>query len=289
MILLKYILWHISALKAICFRSKTNSNFKYRLSSITLVLISTLLITVLSITNVHAGENIYYTNPENNYNVVINDEANLLSQNEIIELNEIMIPITEYGNVAFISTNYNPHITSYYASEAFYDLFTYESGILFLIDMDNRMIYIYSNGHIYDIVTDKYAEIITDNVYTYASNREYYNCAANAYSQIYSLLNGQKIAMPMKYICNILFAIILSLLFNFGLIKIFSGKRRTSTREVLNGINVRCDINNAEAHFINQTQKYSPVSNGSSNGHSSSHSSSGGHSHHSGGGGGHKF
>lgn len=253
------------------------------------IILCTLLISFSPIAIVHAGENIYYSNPENNYNIVVKDEADLLNQNEINELSKSMIPITEYGNVGFITINYNPYSTSRYAAETFYDLFTYESGILFLIDMDNRMLYIYSNGYIYDIITDSYAEIITDNVYSYASNEDYYNCALKAYEQIYSLLNGQKIAMPMKYICNILLAIILSSLFNFGLIKLFSGKHKPSTREVLNSIDVRCDINDIQTHFINQSKKYSPVSKESSGGHSSSGSHHSSSSHRSGGGGGHKF
>ena len=45
-----------------------------------------------------------------------------------------------------------------------------ESGTIFVIDMDNRNIWIHSNGAINRTINKAYAETITDNVYTYASD-----------------------------------------------------------------------------------------------------------------------
>ena len=51
---------------------------------------------------------------------------------------------------------------------------------------------------------NSYADSITDNVYTYASNRDYFSCAAKGFERELNLLKGQKIRQPMKYISNAL-------------------------------------------------------------------------------------
>lgn len=238
-----------------------------------------------------AKEETVYTNSQTGYEVVIRDEANLLTENELASLQKYMTAITKYGNVAYITiTENNYSSTSYYASETYYDLFGSKSGILFLIDMDNRMLFLYSDGAIYKVITDTYADIITDNVYKYASNGDYYTCSLEAYKQIDSLLNGQRIAKPMKYICNILLAIILAALLNYCMIKVFSGNHKPSRNQLLSGVQTQCNISNVRTNFIHQSKTYSPQSsgNGKSGSGSNGHHSSSSH-HHSGGGGGHKF
>lgn len=42
-------------------------------------------------------------------------------------------------------------------------------GTVFAIDMDNRNIWIHSDGAVYQVVTKGYADTVTDNVYRYAS------------------------------------------------------------------------------------------------------------------------
>ena len=56
--------------------------------------------------------------------------------------------------------------------------------------MDNRNIWIHSNGAINRTINKAYAETITDNVYTYASDADYYICAMKVYEQEYTLLQG---------------------------------------------------------------------------------------------------
>ena len=117
------------------------------------------------------------TNPETGYEVWIEDNAGLLTSEEISALAEKMDPITEYGNVGFYTTDSNSSSTAALAKEIEQGRWGSSSGTLFVIDMDNRMIYIHSDGYIYSVITNSYADTITDNVYTYASNAEYFNCA----------------------------------------------------------------------------------------------------------------
>lgn len=246
--------------------------------------ILTFLLLILPGASVYAS---VYENQDTNYEVIIDDQADLLTDAEEADLLEDMKPITEYGNVAFVSISDNPyHSTETFAREFYRQYFAQNSGTVFLIDMDHRYIWIHSDGAVYKRITTSYANTITDNVYSYASDQDYYDCASNAYEQIYTLLEGGKIAQPMKYICNLLLAIILALLINFFIVMWYSRSKKASTSEVLTGIYHKVDILNPTVNHTHQTKRYSPQSSGSSGGHSGGGGGGGGRS---GGGGGHSF
>ena len=221
----------------------------------------------------------------NYYEVLLEDDADLLSAKEEEALLEAMEPITEYGNVAFKSIDQNSANTDYYA-EYYYDShFGTESGIVFVIDMDNRNIYIYSDGSMHRTITNSMAYTITDNVYTYASDGDYYSCAYYAYSQILTKMQGGKVAQPMKYASNVFLALLLALLIKYFFVKATSKAKKAKDEELLNNLAMHCVINNARAQFTHQTKRYSPKSSSSGGG---GHRSGGG-GHRSGGGGGHRF
>ena len=200
-----------------------------------------------------------------------------------------MEPITTYGNVAFVSISTNPErSTKRYAEKYFEEHFGYSSGVIFFIDMEERYLWIYSNGEIHKTITTSYANTITDNVYSYASDGDYLRCASEAFSQINTLLEGRHIAQPMKYISNALLAIVLALFINYFLVMTLSRSRKASTSQLLNGIFSKTEIKNPRTEFVNQTKRYSPRQRSSSSVRSSggSRSFSGGSR---GGGGGHRF
>lgn len=234
-----------------------------------------------------------FTNPDTGYEAVVEDDAELLTQEQRQWLLEEMEDITAYGNAAFKSIDRNASDTEDYAGSFYRSLFGTESGVLFLIDMDNRNIWIHSDGAVYRTVTAAYAETVTDNVYRYASREEYYECASEAYREIYALLEGERIAQPMKYISNALLAMILALLLNFGLVVYFTRLRKPGTNEILNHMERKFTYTRPNAVYTHQTKLYSPVSSDSGGGSSGGGgggggggSSSGGSS---GGGGGHSF
>lgn len=251
-----------------------------------------------------------YVNKKTDYRAVFEDDASLIEEEKQDDLLEKMKDITRFGNVAFKSILENSSSTRYFAEEYYYELFGTDSGLLFVVDMDERCIWIYCDGKIYRTIDEDYANTITDNVYRYASKGDYYNCAWNVYDQAFKVLNGRRIAMPMKYICNILLAVSLGLLINFFLVKFCSRKNTASIEEVMRGEQHELCISDVTAKLVGTTKTYSPRSSGSSgssgsgsshssrsysSSHSSSHSSGGGSSSHSsghshsGGGGGHRF
>lgn len=245
--------------------------------------ITLLFLVLFGCFNVNALSHSPYTNEETGYDVIIEDDAELLNEDEMASLYNRMIPLTEYGNIIFKSISDNYHSTTYYAENYYHDKFGTESGTLFLIDMDNRMIYIFSDGANYRVITDNKADIITDNVYSYASDEDYYECAKNAFLQIQTLLEGGKIAEPMRYISNIFIAITVGFFSTFIYVLISSGVKKASDKEMLKGCKIDFKVGKPQVVKTGQSKVYSPQSS------SSGGSSGGGGGGSSGGGGGHSF
>lgn len=205
---------------------------------------------------------IVYEN-SNGYEVSITDKAELLSEQEEESLLKTMQPITAYGNVAFYSVGEDMQtLTKLLADRHYQELWGNESGTVFVIDMANRMLYIHSVGTVYDTLKTSYANTITDNVYTYATKEDYALCATNAYEQIYTVLEGGRIAQPMKYISNALFAFMLSFVLLYLIVKMVSKAKKPSKAQLFNGLKVSENMENLEVHYVNENRTYIPVRDG---------------------------
>lgn len=248
-----------------------------------------------------ASASALYQDDETGYVVIIEDDAELLTPAEEAELALVMLRITPYGNVALKTIQSNSYSTYSYAYDYYEYTFGSASGTLFLIDMDNRELCIHSSGYNYRVITNAYGDTITDNVYRYASSGDYYTCCCKAFEQVFSLLEGQRIAQPMKYICNALLAVILALLFTYFLVRQSAASNRVSKQARFSNVKTSFSIANQSAIKVKTSKVYSaPKSHGggghsggshSHGGHSGGGHSHGGHSHggHSGGGGSHRF
>lgn len=228
-----------------------------------------------------------YTNDQTGYEVFISDWLDLLTDEEEENLLPYMIPITEYGNVVFESQSLVWQTAKQYISDQYSEYWD-ESASVFLIDMENRELNLFSSGKIKQIVTPSYANSITDNIYPYASDGDYFTCAAKAYEQEAVLLRGGKIAQPMKYISCGLMAIILALLINYFIMRIAARNAKASSSEMMKAAAVSMAVG---AVARNVTRRVRHVSS-QSHGGGGSHHFGGGHSGHSGGGfsgGSHKF
>ena len=266
-------------------------NKKPMIIVLVLALVCVFLAPFSSITAKAGNDNILqYDNPTTGYKAIIEDNANLLNDSEKEKLLGEMESITAYGNAMFHTINDNSTTADAYASSYFHGKFGTNSGVLFLIDMDNRKVFIFSDGDIYKTVTKTYANIITDNIYTYATKQEYYNCASKVFYQVNALLEGRRIAKPMKYISNILLAIVIALIINYISVRFYASAAKPARREILNSIFVNKEFKNANATFTRETKRYDPIETGSSGGGGSfGGGGGGGGGGSSGGGGGHSF
>ncbi|MEE3315202.1 MAG: TPM domain-containing protein [Treponema sp.] len=155
-----------------------------------------------------------YENAETQYKALVKDDADLLSDDEEKTLLEEIIPITTWGNIFFTTADYAwsgaPEEVAADMYEATFGEGT--NGAIFLINMGNRKLTVYSDGAMHKIITPNYCQSITDNVYKLATSGDYYSCASQVFAQISTLLAGGKISQPMKHISNYLIALILALI-----------------------------------------------------------------------------
>ena len=232
------------------------------------------------------------SNEETGFSYVLDDSADFLTDDQEHSLEKQMYALTAYCNVAFVTTtDHNSYTTEDFAADYFDDVFgPHANGTIFVIDRCLNEIYLYSDGSAHKIITDSRARSITDNTYTYARDKDYYSCASKTFAQIETLMQGKRIAEPMRYLCSALLAIVVALFLNLFIALWSSRSRKASRKLVLTGVYTQMHINNPQTQFIRQTRTYSPVSSSSSGG--SFHSGGGGgHSGggHSGGGGGHRI
>ena len=224
-----------------------------------------------------------YKNEETNYTAIIEDNANLLTAEERAKLFEEMKPLTKYGHTAFVSTDNNTSSVETFADSYYHSHYGTESGSIFMIDMSNRKIYIFSDGENYKHITSSKAYSITDNTYRYATNEDYYGCASLAFKQINTILDGGKIAEPMRYTSNIFIALTLALFFSFVYILGKSKMAKATDRTIVEGCTIDFKIGDTSAIKTGQHAVYSPPSS------SGGGSGGGGGGGSSGGGGGHSF
>jgi len=248
-------------------------------------------VTALSSREVLASK---YVNNDTGYYIIIEDDADLLSEDEEEDLSEEMKYITAYGNVAFKSIDSNSSTAKKYAEDYYYSNFRNDSGAVFLIDMDNRQLIISSSGEMYKTLTVAKTNTITDNTYRYASRGDYYGCAAEVFREINALLQGQTIAQPMKYISNAILALIIAMLIFFIVVNRSVSLKRRSMDSIMEGTaKAFIAAGAASAIYRRETKKYSPVSRGGGGGFSGGGGgggfSGGGGGGFSGGSGGHGF
>ncbi|MDD5999960.1 MAG: TPM domain-containing protein [Lachnospiraceae bacterium] len=228
------------------------------------------------------GTTVYAQSSAATYSAKVLDEADLLTADQERQLLDEMQPITSYGNALFVSSDQVNGTTGEYAKSRYMNTFGEQSGIIFLIDMTNRELYIYSHNEMFRIITRNNAYTITDNVYTYATNGDYYTCASMVFSQVEALLKGEEINRPMKHASNLLLAVIFSILLNYWLMCKTSKVKELDMENLLRGSESRFHME--EPKFILAQQKRVRMSSGGGGGSHGGGSSGGG-----GGGGGHSF
>lgn len=211
------------------------------------------------------------------YPVLIIDEADILTPEEEEILFPYMTVLENYGNIIFRTVTLENGADYEKNSEDFYyENFKNEPGVIFQIDMGNRKLTLSASTGMNDVLAGE-RDSIVDNVYRYASDEDYLNCAIKCFDQINVVYNDGVIAHKMKYIDNAILAVLLSLIVNF--VVIFATERKKSgNTQMLSAVNAVIAIEGVKIKKGKVTKEYSPVSSGSSysGGGSSGGSGSGG-------------
>ena len=162
------------------------------------------------------AEGTTYINPETGYRAVLEDDIDLLTEEEETTLMETMEELTQYTNVAFWSTRagWNQSSAIRNAENKHISLFgPLVNGIVFMIDMDARYMFLDTEGWIQGVIPKSTAEIITNNVRSAMSAGRYYEASDRVYKQVRAKINGEKIAEPMRYLSAVSIGIMGGLLF----------------------------------------------------------------------------
>ena len=231
-----------------------------------------------------------YQNSDTGYTAYIDDEEDLLSSSEEENLLKKLVPLTQYGNVAFLSGR-GEYSAAATIRDFYNEVFYGKSGLIFFIDMENREIRIQSGGAFYRTISSDVANSITDNVYVFASNGDYYRTAAVAFSQVKAKMEGRFVATPMRWISNFFLAIFLGLLFNFTMLLMTWKQNRAGSKAVLGALRPNMILSNREVIMTNQTKVRLSSNSSRRGGRSGGGFSGGGRSGggFSSGGGGHRF
>lgn len=229
------------------------------------------------------------TNEKTGYRVFYYDGAGLIDEGKREEVLNSMFPVTEYGDVGFYTTDENTKTggESFY-NDVQYDWFGDNSSILVFIDMEDRYLWLQNYGELRKTVSDSMAESISDNAYKLAGKEKYDECAMKTFEQIYQVARGEKIARPMKVICNILLSLLLSFLILFVIIKSSVKIPRTDIDEWKKYMKYKVKFAKSKETLVKTRKVYNGGGGSSGGGHSGGHSGGGGGGHH-GGGGGHHF
>lgn len=225
-----------------------------------------------------------YLNEKTGFEEVLEDKAGLLNEKtaDLDAIYEQLDIIGQYGNAALLTVSSNPDSAAQFAKEVYRDWFGTDSGILFLIDMDNRQLYLFSDGKIYKTINRAAALTITDNSYRYASKGEYEACILDVFTQIATKLEGGRIAQPMRYFSAFFLSILVALMLTFILAKKCNSTDLSDEQELMESIMIEQRLMNHKRTLIFQ-KLYVDDSSDSGGG------SSGGGGDSSGGGGGHGF
>jgi len=229
-----------------------------------------------------------YTNSETGYEAWVYDEAGLFSSSESDALLKKAYEITQHSDIYVITASSNSYgdseTATYNLCDEYYLYYCKNNScVILMIDMATRYVYIYRNGSAKENLTESKCYSITDNVYTYLSDKEYYDGAYEALGQIFTVLEGKRIAEPMKNISNFFIALVVGFVITY-LIAIHKSKTSNpGDAEMLKYAAIRFAANNPNDVVTGTTKTYCPRSSGSGG------RGGGGGGHSGGGGGGHRF
>ena len=240
-------------------------------------------------------------------NVYIADDAKLLTEDERDDLQKYLESLDGNLNYVAVTTEENDFgrstdeiLESYYNNK--YD--DTQAGIAFIIDMYHREIILSGYGDTRFLLKKSDEQDVTDNVYRYAMNGEYYDCMLNAFEQADVIVNDGFVLRPMRIIVTALISLIIGFLTPFFIAMRKRSKLSLDTEEreiIMTGAGVIATatvLDTAKRHIERVVESSSSsfgggssYSGGYSGGHSSSHSSGSFSSHSSGGhsSGGHSF
>ena len=152
-----------------------------------------------------------WKNSKTGFRAVIEDELDLLTAAEERKILDNMIPLTEYGSVAFWSTREESSDVQTQAEEKRRALFGEESSCIVVINKAYQQLSIQSRGQLAKVVTSARAGRIAARGSTDLTRGQTYNAVSEAFSQIGTLTGSSKAAAHLRVFCNLFLSLMIGL------------------------------------------------------------------------------
>ena len=152
-----------------------------------------------------------WKNSKTGFRAVIEDELDLLTAAEERKILDEMIPLTEYGSVAFWSTREESADVQTQAEEKRRTLFGEESSCIVVINKAYQQLSIQSHGQLAKVVTSARAGRIAVRGSTDLTRGQTYNAVSEAFSQIGTLTGSSKAAAHLRVFCNLFLSLMIGL------------------------------------------------------------------------------
>lgn len=182
------------------------------------------------------------------YSLIIDDRIDLLTDQEEQQLAKAMEPITQYGTVAFVTTDEvgdtNDEAMAY-SIQYINPSRSYNSTLL-MIDMNPRTIYLFSRGALEHPLNRSVAFDITSAVSSYASDGDYFACANAAFGKIQDSLNGTFRYSWLRLIGLGLLSAAVGLLISYLVHRMAGIQKRANPEEETRRLNITLKVNRME-------------------------------------------
>ena len=152
-----------------------------------------------------------WKNSKTGFRAVIEDELDLLTAAEERKILDEMIPLTEYGSVAFWSTREESADVQTQAEEKCQALFGEESSCIVVINKAYQQLSIQSRGQLAKVVTSARAGRIAARGSTDLTRGQTFNAVSEAFSQIGTLTGSSKTAAHLRVFCNLFLSLMIGL------------------------------------------------------------------------------
>ena len=152
-----------------------------------------------------------WKNSKTGFRAVIEDELDLLTAAEERKILDNMIPLTEYGSVAFWSTREESADVQTQAEEKRRALFGEESSCIVVINKAYQQLSIQGHGYFAKVVTSARAGRIAARGSTDLTRGQTYNAVSEAFSQIGTLTGSSKAAAHLRVFCNLFLSLMIGL------------------------------------------------------------------------------
>ena len=152
-----------------------------------------------------------WKNSKTGFRAVIEDELDLLTAAEERKILDNMIPLTEYGSVAFWSTREESADVQTQAEEKRRTLFGEESSCIVVINKAYQQLSIQSHGQLAKVVTSARAGQIASRGSADLVRGQTYNAVSETFSQIGTLTGSSKAAAHLRVFCNLFLSLMIGL------------------------------------------------------------------------------